>query len=121
MSPWCGLGSRLTLIQGYCPASEPTSSLRQASSKRITDSAVRAHVERLASWEYAGRSGLGAARAALYIADHFHDKGYHVVATDYDSSLLSDLEGREGYSTAKLDVTKTEDVQQVAQMVTDEL
>ena len=63
-------------------------------------------------------AGGGLGRA---IADHFHDKGYHVVATDYDSSLLSDLEGREGYSTAKLDVTKTEDVQQVAQMVTDEL
>ncbi len=60
--------------------------------------------------------GLGAA-----IADTFHAKGYHVVATDYDPSLLSGLEGKEGYTIAKLDVTKVEDARDVAQMVTNEL
>jgi NAD(P)-dependent dehydrogenase (short-subunit alcohol dehydrogenase family) len=60
--------------------------------------------------------GLGSA-----IASYFHDKGYHVVATDYDASLLSDLEGKEGYSTAKFDVTSTEDAQQVASKIIDEL
>jgi NAD(P)-dependent dehydrogenase (short-subunit alcohol dehydrogenase family) len=47
-------------------------------------------------------AGGGLGRA---IADHFHDQGYHVVATDYEPSLLSELEGTEGYTTAKLDVT----------------
>ena len=63
-------------------------------------------------------AGGGLGRA---IADHFHDQGYHVVATDYDPSLLSELEGTEGYTTAKLDVTSVEDAQKVAQMVTNEL
>ena len=65
----------LILFRGPSSASEPAASLRRAAGKGITDSAVRAHVERLASWEFAGRSGLGAARAALYIADHFHEMG----------------------------------------------
>ncbi|MEH6548518.1 MAG: SDR family NAD(P)-dependent oxidoreductase [Pseudomonadales bacterium] len=60
--------------------------------------------------------GLGKA-----IAKQFHDKGYHVVATDYDISVLSDMEGKDGYTTAKLDVTSAEDARSIAQMVTTEL
>ena len=63
-------------------------------------------------------AGGGLGRA---IVDYFHDKGYHIVATDYDPSLLSDLEGKAGITTAKLDVTKVEDARNVAQMVTNEL
>ena len=63
-------------------------------------------------------AGGGLGRA---IADYFHDKGYHVVATDYDASLLSDLEGKAGFTIAKLDVTKVEDARNVVQMLTNEL
>lgn len=41
----------------------------------ITAGALRAHVERLASAEFEGRSGRGGARAALYIADRFYELG----------------------------------------------
>ncbi|MFW6124723.1 MAG: M28 family metallopeptidase [Pirellulales bacterium] len=41
----------------------------------ITPADVRPHVERLASRAFGGRRGLGGARAALYIADHFYRLG----------------------------------------------
>ena len=63
-------------------------------------------------------AGGGLGRA---IADHFYAKGYHVVATDYDLSLLSELEGKDSYTTAKLDVASLEDAQNIAQRVKNEL
>jgi len=60
--------------------------------------------------------GLGKA-----IAEHFHDKGYHIIATDYDLSVLAEMEGKAGYTTSKLDVTSSEDAQKIARLAQDEL
>ena len=63
-------------------------------------------------------AGGGIGRA---ICKQFHTRGYHVVATDYDPSVLSDLVGKDGYTIAKLDVSKAEDAQQIAGEITEEL
>lgn len=60
--------------------------------------------------------GLGSAIAHL-----FHEKGYHVVATDYAESALSDYEGEVGFTNIKFDVTSSEDAQQVAEKITERL
>ncbi len=59
-------------------------------------------------------AGRGLGRA---IAECFRDNGYHVVATDYDISLLSDLEDREHFTTAALDVSNDEAADAVAAMI----
>ena len=57
---------------------------------------------------------VGSGRA---IANTFHDNGYHVVVTDYDEGLLADLAGKDGYTTAALDVTSDEAADDVATMI----
>lgn len=59
-------------------------------------------------------AGRGLGRA---IAETFHTRGYLVVATDYDASLLADLEGAPGYLTARHDVSDPEDAATVAAMI----
>jgi len=63
-------------------------------------------------------AGRGLGRA---IAERFYKNGYHVVATDYDAGLLSDLDGQEGYTIAALDVTNDEAADAVATMIDDKL
>jgi hypothetical protein len=85
-----GTSGLLILLQGFSPASEPTPRPRDAAEGAISPAEVRSHVERLASWEFAGRSGLGGARAALYIADHFHQMGLQpLFETGYFQSILA--------------------------------
>lgn len=50
-------------------------------------------------------AGRGLGRA---IATTFHDRGYLVVATDYDEALLADLDGVDGYLTCQHDVSQVE-------------
>ena len=59
-------------------------------------------------------AGRGLGRA---IADAFHGKGYQVVATDYDESLLSDLRGVEGYTTCAHDVRDIDRASEVAALI----
>jgi len=63
-------------------------------------------------------AGRGLGRA---IATHFHDNGYHVVATDYDVGLLPDLANNDGFTVAALDVTSDEAADAVATMIRTEL
>ena len=60
--------------------------------------------------------GLGSA-----IAAHFHDKGYHVIATDYSIEPLAGLEGQPDYTIARLDVTSVENAREVAERIRTEL
>lgn len=60
--------------------------------------------------------GLGSA-----IAEHFHTRGYHVVATDYSLDMLEKFEGKDGYTTARLDVTSSENAEEVAAMISEKL
>lgn len=59
-------------------------------------------------------AGRGLGRA---IAETFHDNDFHVVATDYDTALLSGLDGEDGYTIAALDVTSDEAADAVAAMI----
>ncbi len=59
-------------------------------------------------------AGRGLGRA---IANQFHDNGYDVVASDYDTGLLSDLNGQDGYTVAALDVSNDEAADNVAAMI----
>jgi len=63
-------------------------------------------------------AGRGLGRA---IANTFHDNGYHIVATDYDVGLFSDLEGSDGYTITALDVTSDEAANDVAAKIKAEL
>jgi len=63
-------------------------------------------------------AGQGFGRA---IANKFHQQGYIVVATDYDSQLLADLEDKPGYITATQDVTSTEHAAAVAALITEKV
>ncbi len=63
-------------------------------------------------------AGQGIGRA---IANHFHDQGYHVVATDYNDALFEDLKGKEGYTTAKHNVASIDDAAAVAAKIQSEL
>jgi len=59
-------------------------------------------------------AGRGLGRA---IAEAFHEKGYFVVATDYDSGLLEDLEGTPRYLTARHDVSDIGAAAEVAALI----
>ncbi len=59
-------------------------------------------------------AGRGLGRA---IAEAFRARGYRVVATDHDETLLKDLEGQEGYLTAQHDVSDTDDAAAVADLI----
>ena len=63
-------------------------------------------------------AGRGLGRA---IAEFFHDNDCHVVATDYDVDLLSDLADKDGYTVAALDVTSDEAADAVAAMIADDI
>ncbi len=59
-------------------------------------------------------AGRGLGRA---IAIAFHEKDYQVVATDCDDSLLSDLEGVDGYLTCQHDVSEIGRAAEVAALI----
>jgi len=59
-------------------------------------------------------AGRGLGRA---IAEAFHTKGYLVVATDYDDTLLRDLEGTPRYLTARQDVSDIDGAAEVASLI----
>ena len=63
-------------------------------------------------------AGRGLGRS---IANVFHRNGYFVVATDYSTDLLADLEGSDGYLTAGLDVSDSTAAAQVAQLIKSEV
>jgi NAD(P)-dependent dehydrogenase (short-subunit alcohol dehydrogenase family) len=63
-------------------------------------------------------AGRGLGRA---IANRFHDSGYHTVATDCDVGLFSDLEEKNGYTIAALDVTSDEAADAAAAMIKTDL
>ena len=63
-------------------------------------------------------AGRGFGRA---IADKFHQRGYTVVATDYDKKLLADLKDKPGYITATQDVTNTKHAAAVAALITEKV
>lgn len=72
---FCVAYGLILLFGGRLAASEPSGAAIPGVRAGIQPATVRAHVERLASWEFGGRRGLGGARAALYIADHFYESG----------------------------------------------
>lgn len=59
-------------------------------------------------------AGQGIGRA---IANHFKNNGYHVVATDYNDALLEDIDGKEGFTTARHNVTSIDDAAAVASLI----
>lgn len=59
-------------------------------------------------------AGKGLGRA---IAELFHERGYTVVATDYDGSLLQDLENRDRYFTTVLDVSDSESTSTIGSVI----
>lgn len=63
-------------------------------------------------------AGQGIGRA---IANKFHAEGFHVVATDFNPELLEDLTNVDGYTTAKQDVSSSEDALALADKIQNEL
>ena len=63
-------------------------------------------------------AGRGFGRA---IADTFHQRGYTVIATDYDDQLLADLKDKPGYITTTQDVTSTEHAAVVAALIAEKV
>ena len=59
-------------------------------------------------------AGRGLGRA---IANRYHESGFTVVATDYDASLLQDLQGQEGFIAAQQDVTNIEQAAEIASLI----
>ena len=59
-------------------------------------------------------AGRGLGRA---IANRFRQAGYTVVATDYDESLLADIENAEGFVTAQQDVSDIDRAADIAQLI----
>jgi NAD(P)-dependent dehydrogenase (short-subunit alcohol dehydrogenase family) len=59
-------------------------------------------------------AGRGLGRA---IAETFRAKGYFVIATDYDTGLLNDLEASPGYATARHDVSDIDAAAEVAGLI----
>jgi NAD(P)-dependent dehydrogenase (short-subunit alcohol dehydrogenase family) len=63
-------------------------------------------------------AGRGLGRA---IANRFREEGYIVVATDFDETLLSDLQDVDGYLTCQQDVSDPERAIEVAKLIESEV
>jgi NAD(P)-dependent dehydrogenase (short-subunit alcohol dehydrogenase family) len=59
-------------------------------------------------------AGRGLGRA---ISNRYREAGFTVVATDFDASLLADLEGVEGFVTAQQDVTDIDRAAEIATLI----